>query len=521
MSMRIRARTLIALGIVLAAAASWLIMWAGGPDRPNVILISIDTLRPDRMGVYGHRPMGRSTTPFLDELAAKGALFADAVSSSSWTLPGHYALFTGLPDDLHGMVDDRVPCPEDVPLLAELFQQAGYRTGGFFSGPYLHPFFGFHRGFDIYESCFDFTSVYDLSAEELGQASQDKVSQLLSEMERSSHSAITSAAVSGAAERFVREEEGDPFFLFLHYFDVHNDFTPPPPHDRRFGPPYDGWVDGRGVMTDPRINAAMDRRDLARLLALYDGEISWVDENIRLLFRAIDRIDPDLLENTIVVVTSDHGEEFFEHGMIGHRHNLSAPAVRIPLIVAYPGHVPAGIEIAPTVPIYDIAPTICDLAGIATPPIVFGTSLRGLMERDLLDERESGKKTSPRPALLELTSVPRAQGERFVKQTALRQGSFKLITVQQRRWTRDRPADFTGELLSEEEYLFDLAADREEKRDLSSSRPELLGRMRQGRDRLYGELRRHFEKYRRPNGSESRKVPDWLRRSLEAVGYTQ
>ncbi len=510
---------LAALGIVLVTVASWLVTSAFEPDRPNVILISIDTLRPDRMGVYGHRPMGRSTTPFLDELAAEGAVFVDAVSSSSWTLPGHYALFTGLPDDLHGMVDDRVPSPEDVPLLAELFQEAGYQTAGFYSGPYLHPFFGFDRGFDTYESCFDFSLVYDMPADELEEAPQDTVSQLVSKMERSSHEAITSDTVTGAAERFVLAESGKPFFLFLHYFDVHNDYTPPPPHDTRFGPPYDGWVDGRGVMTDPRIKAEMDRRDLARLMALYDGEISWVDENIRLLFRAIDRIDPEILENTIVVITSDHGEEFFEHGMIGHRHNLAAHAVRIPLIVSFPGRVPAGTEVAATAPIYDIAPTICDLAGIATPPIVFGSSLCALIEQK--GSAEGAKGASPRPALLELTTVPRAQGEKYVKQTALRCGSIKLITVHHRRWSPDRPADFTGELLSEEEYLFDLDVDPGEKRDISSARPELLHRMRQGKDRLFVELKGRFEKYRGRVDSAGRKVPDWLQRSLEALGYGQ
>lgn len=519
MSTRNKTVFLAALGIVLAIGATLLVTTGFELDRPNVILISIDTLRPDRMGVYGHRPMGRSTTSFLDELAAGGAVFVDAVSSSSWTLPGHYALFTGLPDDLHGMVDDRVPCPDDLPLLPELFQRAGYQTAGFYSGPYLHPFFGFDRGFDIYESCFDFPLVYDTPADELEQAPRDEVARLVSTMERSSHGAITSGAVTRKAERFVREGCGRPFFLFLHYFDVHNDYTPPPPHDTRYGPPYDGWIDGRGVMTDPRINADMDRRDLTHLMALYDGEISWVDENIRLLFRAIDRIDPEILENTIVVVTSDHGEEFFEHGTIGHRHNLSARAVRIPLIVSFPGHVPAGVEVAATAPIYDIAPTLYDLADLPAPPIVFGSSLRGFLEEN--GRADSVDVASSRPALLELTTVPRGQGDRYVKQIALRLGSMKLIAVQQRRWSRDRPADFAGELLSVEEYLFDLSVDPEEKKDIGAERTDLLDMMRQGKDRLYTDMKERFRKYRGRPDSADRRIPDWLQRSLESLGYGQ
>ncbi len=508
---------LTAIGIVLAIAC--LVIWANEPARPNVILISIDTLRPDRMGVYGHRPMGRSTTSFLDDLASKGAVFADAVSTSSWTLPGHWALFTGLPDDLHGMVDDRVPCPDDVPLLAELFQNAGYQTAGFYSGPYLHPFFGFDRGFDIYESCLDFTMVYDLTEEELERAPREEVTDLTVNMERLSHAAITSEAVTRKAERFVRGRSGSPFFLFLHYFDVHNDYTPPPPHDRRYGPPYDGWVDGRGVLTDPRINAEMDRRDLIQLMALYDGEVSWVDENIRLLFRAIDRIDPEILEDTIVVVTSDHGEEFFEHGVIGHRNNLSTRSVRIPLIITFPDRIPAGTEVDGTARIYDIAPTIADLAGLCLPPIVFGSSLLDLIAE--ADGPKGSEADSARPALCELTTVPRAQGEKYVKQTALRLGSMKLITVQQRRWSRDKPADFTGALLSEAEYLYDLATDPEESTDISTEKTELLHWMRQRRDDVYDALKVRFRKYRDPVDSTARQVPEWLQRNLEKLGYSR
>ena len=148
-----KTKAAIALVVLLLLVGATLAILHGSRPRLNVILISIDTLRPDRMGVYGHRPMGLSTTPFLDTLAARSTVFTNATSTSSWTLPAHWALLTGVPDQVHGVVNDRIPLPEGLLTLAEILEGEGYITGGFFSGPYLDPAFGFARGFDVYESC--------------------------------------------------------------------------------------------------------------------------------------------------------------------------------------------------------------------------------------------------------------------------------------------------------------------------------------------------------------------------------
>lgn len=469
----------------------------------NVILISVDTLRPDRMSVYGHRPMGISTTPFMEELAASGAVFTEATSTSSWTLPGHYSLLTGLPDDLHDMVDDRIPPPDDVVMLAEILAEQGYATGGFFSGPYMHPFFGFGRGFDVYESCMDYSTVYDIPLARLAEMQPGKVASATARTEADSHTACTSEAVTAAGLRFVKSCGEKPFFLFLHYFDVHNDYVPPPPFDTRFSPPYAGWVTGRGVMTDPRIRPDMAAADLAHLKGRYDGEVAWVDENLRRLFRGL---DPALLEDTLVIITSDHGEEFFEHGEIGHRRTLYEESIRVPLIMRLPGMIPAGSEVSSPARIYDIAPTVVDLLGISGAPYFFGRSLRGVME---------GAADAGEPSLHELTSIPGGGADRYFKHTALRADGFKLITVQEREWSRENPVDFAGPLISERHELYDLGSDPGERRDLSASNTDLLEELLGRRDRLWDQLK---DIYTRERG-EARQIPVDLERKIREFGY--
>jgi len=495
------------------------------PDPPqlNVILISIDTLRPDRMGVYGHRPKGRSTTPFLDGLAAEGARFTRASSTSPWTLPGHYSLLSGTPDPVHGMVHDRASAPEHLPLLAEFLAGAGYRTAGFFSGPYLHALFGFGRGFDVYQPCMAEAQARKLmrkrqAAQAGGAGAQCEAPQT----KFLSNELITSGEVTGRALHFVREHmaaplkaqrEGDikqrqPFFLFLHYFDVHNDFLPPSPFDQLFGAPYDGWVNGRGITSDTRYNASMDSRDLSRLLALYDGEVAWVDHNLSLLWKGLEKIDPELLENTLVIITSDHGEEFFDHGKIGHRKNLYESVIRIPLIVYCPGHIARGVTIDEPVRIYDVFPTVSDVLGFETPDAVLGESLLALIE---------GERDTPRPALLNLTQLPKEN--RIELQNGLILGEWKLITKQARAWSSQQPFDFTGKVLLEEHELFHMDRDAAETRDLATERADITEKMQKALADYLEELNRSAAAIGRNEKAPASELPEHLRKSLNELGY--
>lgn len=485
----------------------------------NVIVISIDTLRPDRMGVYGHtcEPMGTSTTPFLDELADKGACFTNAMSTSSWTLPAHYALMSGMPDELHDMVHDSMPPPREIPMLAEILRNEGYATGGFFSGPYLHPFFGFQRGFETYESCLGFRTLYDITDEEIAASSRDDLRQRLAETEAFSHEAVTSREVTEKGIEFVRKNADGPFFLFLHYFDTHHDYVPPPPFNKLFDPAYTGWVDGRNVTGNPRYRGGMSPRDLQNLLARYDGEIAWVDHNIRRLFAGLRKIDPEIVENSVIIVTSDHGEAFFEHGRLGHRHTLYENEVKIPLIVSCPGRIERGARVDEPAWICDIAPTLLDILEIDFAPGMQGRSLRPWLDGTA---PRSGKKAAPRPILLELTETPRGEEKSaFVKHLALRFGETKLITVQKREWSPDRPLDFTGRLIEEHHELFDLGVDGGESINLAERRSDLLERMLEKRSELFGRLKGEYEKIRQGGAARPVEVPEALRDRLDELGY--
>jgi len=349
----------------LLADASW----------PNVVLISIDTLRPDHLSCYGY---ARSTSPNLDKLAGEGALFEQAVSSTSWTLPAHAALFTGLADTVHGALDTDKALAEGHVTLAERLQAVGYTTAGFFSGPTLYPAYGLGQGFDTYVDC---TSYAQLSAEEVSMPGIATGGPL----QRAAMADISSPRVFEAVHKWLADGPRRPFFLFVHLYDCHFDFIPPAPYDRRFDPDYHGSVTGRDFIYDDTINARMPKGDLAHLIALYDGEIAWTDAHVGKIVADLET--HGLKDSALLIVLSDHGTEFFEHGQKGHRHTLYDEVIRIPLLVRFPGRITPGLRLAGQVRIIDVAPTVLDLLGLTVPPELMGQTLVPLLEgRELAQE---------------------------------------------------------------------------------------------------------------------------------------
>lgn len=349
------------LGCALACG----LVACGGQEEarpPNVLLISIDTLRADHVGCYGY---GRPTTPNIDALAKEGILFENHISSSSWTLPAHASLFTSVADSVHGCVESTgTALSPAFTTLAERFQDAGYETAGFFAGPYLHEVFGLGQGFDIYSYCVEDPGAF--SAEDVKSWGLDPVAQ------QRSHEGITNPGVYQAGRDWIKANRSRPFFVFLHFWDVHYDFTPPPPWDTRFNPGYQGPVDGRGFVFDPSIAPGMPEADKQQLLALYDGEIGWTDTFVGRLRKDLEAWG--LADDTIIVVTSDHGTEFFEHGGKGHRSTLYDELIRIPLVIWYPERLAPRRVSAQTRSI-DVGPTLLELTGLPAARGVMGHSL--------------------------------------------------------------------------------------------------------------------------------------------------
>ncbi|MFN2427470.1 MAG: sulfatase [Candidatus Binatia bacterium] len=319
------------------------------PSRPlrNVVLISLDSLRADHVGAYGYE---RDTSPNFDRFAREGVMFRNAISTSSWTLPTHLTMFTGRSQISHGVVVDTRVLSTAIPTLGEIFHEAGYETAGFVSGPYVGGHYGYARGMDTY---------IDLSAQ-WGKGAEARA-------------AILSPEINEKALAWLDEERTAPFFLFLHYFDIHYDFVPPAPYDTMFDPDYTGTMDGRQFIERDDVHPKMDPRDLEHILALYDGEIRFTDEHVG---RVLDRLrSKGLLDNTVVMIVSDHGDEFFEHGNKGHHRTVYDEVLRIPFALRLPGGEHAGKTYDAQVTLLDVFPTLLDAAGFTPPATAEGVNL--------------------------------------------------------------------------------------------------------------------------------------------------
>jgi len=368
-----------------------------GPDLsgpPNILLISIDTLRADHLPIYGY---DRPTSPRLTRLAQAGVVFENATASSSWTLPSHLSMLTGLSVSAHGICDDRlwtrqdpegnpVPAPLHGTFVSEHLSDAGYRCAGFYSWKYLDDQFGFGPGFETWERLgHTFYSHPEVAPEfeRLRLAGDEDGMRALAAKHPKlfNDTAPSSPEVIDRALAWLRAGDtaanAPPFFLFVHLFDVHDPYVPPEPFSDLFDPDYSGTITGRRITApDSPMRGDMAPRDLEHLIALYDGEIAWVDSEIGRLLDGLDELAHD--RNTLTVITSDHGEEFFEHGHKTHRRQLHRESVHVPLIMVWPDVLPASTRVPMPTGLIDIAPTLCHAAGIDGAPGMEGMDLCGL-----------------------------------------------------------------------------------------------------------------------------------------------
>ena len=399
------------------------------PQPRGVLLISIDSLRADHLSCYGYQSAtapGIDTSPVIDaRLAAEGTLFDAAISTTSWTVPAHMAMLSGQPDRVHGVIEPTSRLPQGRTLLAQTFQGAGWQTAGFYSGPNLDPWFGFGRGFDTYVDC---TSV-GVDASKFG-ATDAEGRRALREMEEAGHRGHTGPQVADEFEAWLGATNDAPFFAFVHLWDVHYAYEPPPEFDV-FNPGYTGAQKGVGV---PQLKLdGMDPADAAHIVALYDGEIRFTDHTVGRLLDALEA--RGLLDDTLVILTSDHGEEFGEHGRFGHNKTLYDEVVHVPLILRWPGQVPANARVAEQVSLVGLAPTILELAALPRDTTHLGRSFVGAF-RDGSDFAEE-------PAPLELAFGRPDPAQQRAAMEALRTRTDKVV--------RNRPGTAP--------IVFDLAAD--------------------------------------------------------------
>jgi arylsulfatase A-like enzyme len=414
------ARSAVAfLLVVLAVAGAPAAAGAAGkkarrPEQarpPNILLITVDTLRADHVSAYRSGP---STTPFIDSLAKQGILFRRAYSTSSWTTPALVSLLTASYPGRHGMggpgqgADGRwAVIPSDLATLPEALRQRGYRTYGLTANFGLPADRGFARGFDKYEC--------------LG--------------------AVDVEQVRARLDAWLPEIEAhEPWFTWLHLFDPHAPYQAREPWiSSLWSQPREGLkhLDGMNVGDYQQAAASLPRQSMDYVRALYDSEIRAVDASLGDLFDHFPGA-----KDALVVVTADHGEEFLEHGGTGHGRTLFDESTHVPLIVRLPDGRFGGTSVDAAASLVDVMPTVLDLVGAPLPADCAGRSLIG-------------------------PGGPRKQARKTVVAELERQGLTRAITDGRYKLVTD-PA------LPDAPALYDLAADPGETTDIAARDPERL-----------------------------------------------
>jgi len=329
---------------------------ASGKAPPDILLILVDALRADHISGYGY---ARKTTPFLDEYTEKGVRFSSAYSHSSHTKISVASLFTGLLPPSHGVRTAAIKeqagrvksdtLSTSVDTLAEILQRHGYSTAGFVTNPHVQAFQGFAQGFDEYQ-------YGDFDARSLNQR-----------------------AIS-----WLENHSRSPYFLYLHYMDVHYPYDPPRPYRTRYVEERKGL---KPLFIYGPASRKVSQEKIDDTVALYDAQINYWDDSFR---EFIERLDErSLLENAVVVIVSDHGDEFNDHGGFGHGFTLYTEMIHVPMYFIFEGKLASGIVRDDLVQLIDVVPTLYGLSGIET----VGMNLEGV---DLFDSRHEEADTDRR-----------------------------------------------------------------------------------------------------------------------------
>ncbi|MGE4608888.1 MAG: sulfatase [Myxococcota bacterium] len=309
------------------------------------MLISIDTLRADHLGLYGY---SRPTSPGIDAFAEQAVVFEDASSTSPWTLPAHASLFSGRYPEHHRLTSFERRLPLGVETIAARLTQLGFDTRAVVNTHLLTNRFGLDYGFAK-----------------------------LKYVEEALVRVSPSTWVTDQAMEWIAEPRERPMFLFMHYYDVHSDYASLPRYRERFERPYEGEIDGSTLhLKEFRHGVrSIDARDADHLIDLYDAGVRQTDEEIDRLFAFLH--ERGELDTSLVVLTSDHGEEFLEHGSVLHGASQYAEVLRVPLILRYPPVLPP-LRVRSPVSLVDVVPTILGLLGEAPMDGIDGLDLSPL-----------------------------------------------------------------------------------------------------------------------------------------------
>ena len=445
----------------LSTVLLWLILPAlvgCSVERPQgVVLIVVDTLRADHLGIYGYT---RDTSSRLDHWAAGGVVFERAMATSSWTLPTFGSILTGRLPAGHGVgyrAEGKVRpkstrLDKTISTLAGELQREGFATGAIINNPWLKPRFGLNRGFDTYDY----------------QAASNKRRRRADE-------------VVDLATSWIDDRQEQPFFLLVHLFDPHMTYDPPASVRSRYTGPYEDRF-SLPVYAPRKIRERVDdvsEDERAFITAAYDEEIAFVDQELDRFFEAL--AERGLFENLLVILTSDHGEELFDHDSFEHGHSVYQELLHVPLVVWGPS-VEGGREALP-VSVIDIPPTILDAVGAS------GES--NPLARSLWPRLTKRKRLDPRPLVAEGTLY----------------GPERRAIIE---WPRKLEIDLsTGQV-----RVYDLESDPSEKTDLSQSEKGVTRRLEE-------RLRSILEAARSDEAPEEVELDEETLEELRSLGYIE
>lgn len=490
------------------------------PHKPNIIIVVLDTVRAQNCSCYGYV---RNTTPNLDQLAAEGKIYRNAIAPAPWTLPVHASLFTGHYCFRHRVDGRRYRLGDEHTLLTEVLKQEGYNTAGISSNVWISDTFGFHRSFDYFHKTWQLfqNEIESVQVVKLDpDAAASTASRVLSMMRTGKIKTIVNAFYAkllanrhddGAAQvtqkaiGWLQQLDSRPFFLFLNYIDPHAPYLAPHPHRQSF-------ASTDLTSSDIRRFASLSRKskhyhmgrltitdeEFTILRDLYDEEILYTDAQLGMLVDYLRRNGE--LDNTFLIVLGDHGENIGEHGLMAHRFSLHQTLLRVPFVMRYPNVVPSGVE-HKYVQLTDVMPTI--LSAVGRSELIAELKLHGI---DLLTDYPHEQ----RPVLAEYLSTnytAEARSDSFDFQRsrfnrtmrAFYRNQFKLVESQ----------------VDDRHELYNLETDPLEGQNIAKTNPQIVSSMQKNLSQF---LQQHgFEEM--DEQGEELDVDNFVEGRLKALGY--
>lgn len=454
---------------------------------PNILFIVMDATRARNLSCYGY---DRPTTPNLERFSERCVVYEAAISPAGWSLPAHASMFTGLYPSRHGAHDEHKYLVSEHPTMAELLRSRGYSTLAICRNEYVGPAAGLDRGFDSFNG----SGNLPQSLAEVTRKAYQGVAAVLDQGD--SGARYTNRQIRSALRRLRVDER--PFFMFVHYNEPHARYQPP----RK----YRGYLpSGTSAREAQRVNQSpwkylvdpslMGERDFEILAALYDGEITYLDSRIAQVIGWIEEMA--MLDQTMVIITADHGENIGDHGMMGHKYCLYDTLVHVPLIVHYPKGTTTPGRVAHQVQTLDLLPTILAMLGDTS-----SETYRRLQGHDLLSSARHGF-TIAEQAHPDLTSAykrfPGVDVSRFERALKMiRTDRYKYI------WASDGAHE-----------LYDLQADWDERRNIVAEQPGIAEDL----DQRLSEWRNSFEA-----AAPAEPAPEFeeeVKARLRALGYLE